>query len=83
MKKVVGLVILVIFLMAVLTACGNRQLIDTTYSFNKAYIALPDGSIISGKVDSWKDYDDGDQLQVRINGKTYLTSAVNVVLISE
>ena len=77
------LVIMIILLAAMLVGCGNKQLLDTTYTFNKAYISLPNGSVISGKVESWKDYDDGDQLQVRINGKTYLTSAVNVVLIAE
>ena len=43
-------------------------------------IAMPDGSVGEGEVESWRDYDDGDQLQVTINGVTYLTHASNVVL---
>ena len=39
-----------------------------------------DGSVVEGEVESWRDYDDGDQLQVTINGVTYLTHASNVVL---
>jgi len=35
--------------------------IDTTFSYDNAILALPDGSVISGKIESWKDYDDGDQ----------------------
>lgn len=65
-----------------LTGC-NRQVIDTTFSYDKAILALPDGSIVSGKIESWKDYDDGDQIQVKIDGTTYLVHSVNIALIKE
>ena len=42
-----------------------------------------EGSVISGKIESWKDYDDGDQIQVKIDGTTYLVHSVNIVLIKE
>ena len=61
----------------------NRQVIDTTFSYDNAILALPDGSVISGKIESWKDYDDGDQIQVKIDGTTYLVHSVNIVLIKE
>lgn len=61
----------------------NKQIWDITYSFERAVIAMPDGHIVEGKVDSWKDFDDADQIQVKIGGKTYLTHISNVVLISE
>lgn len=48
-----------------------------------AILALPDGSIVSGKIDSWKDYDDGDQIQVKIDGTTYLVHSANIALIKE
>ncbi|MDO4814190.1 MAG: hypothetical protein Q3988_03755 [Gemella sp.] len=63
-----------------LTACGNRQFIDTTYTFKYAEIKLPSGEVVKGNVESWKDYEDGDTIQVVINGKTYLTHINNVVL---
>lgn len=70
-------------IMMMLTSCGNRQLIDTTYTFKSAIVSLPDGSVLRGEVTSWKDYEDGDQIQVTIDGKTYLCHSFNVVLISE
>lgn len=76
------LLALMFILAAVLSGC-NRQIIDVTYSFDKAIINLPNGEIVEGKVDSWKDYDDGDQIQVKVNGITYLVHSENVVLISE
>lgn len=78
-KLLVGLIGIVTLLG--LVGC-NKQIIDTTYSFDKAIVNLPNGEIIEGKVDSWKDYE-GDQIQVKIDGKTYLVHAEDIVLISE
>ena len=84
MKKILSVIFLVLVLAIILTACGNQQFIDTTYTFNKAMIAMPDGTIIFGDIASWKDYDDCDQVQVRMkDGKTYYTSSENIVLIAE
>ena len=77
------LVLLVVVLMSLLLVGCNKQLIDTTYSFDRAIISLPNGEIVEGKIQSWKDFDDGDQVQVKINEKTYLVHSINVVLISE
>lgn len=66
-----------------LSGCGNKQIFDTTYTFTRAIISLPDGTVIDGKVDSWKDYEDGDQIQVKIDGVTYLVHSSNICLISE
>ena len=65
-----------------LTAC-NQTLIDTTYTYGRAIISLPNGEIVEGKVTSWTDFEDGDQIQVKIDGKTYLVHSANIVLISE
>ena len=80
-KRVLRLLSALVMLLA-LSACGNRQLIDTTYTFNKAIISLPNGTVVEGKVTSWKDYEDGDQIQVVIDGTTYLLHASNVALVS-
>lgn len=82
MKKLKTITIALIAALT-LTACGNQQIFDTTYTFDRAIISMPDGSVVEGKVQSWKDYEDGDQIQVVIDGKTYLTHATNVVLIAE
>lgn len=77
------LLLLVVVLMSLLLVGCNKQLIDMTYSFDRAIISLPNGEIVEGKIQSWKDFDDGDQVQVKINEKTYLVHSTNVVLISE
>lgn len=64
------------------TGCGNKQILDTTYRFDRAIISLPNGEVIDGEIQSWKDYDDGDQIQVKINGKTYLVHSSNIALIA-
>lgn len=62
---------------------GNKQLIDLNYNFDYAIIELPNGEVVEGKVETWNDYEDGEQIQVKINGKTYLTNSYNCVLIDE
>lgn len=66
------------------TLCGcNRTVLDTTYKYDYAIVALPNGEMVEGPVDSWKDFTDGDQLQITINGTTYLTSTTRAVLVKE
>ena len=65
-----------------LSGC-NRQIVDLTYSYEKAIIRLPNGDVIEGKVSSWKDYENSDQIQVVVDGTSYLVHSSNVVLISE
>ena len=81
-KKLLLVVVGAIGVGVLMTGC-NRQIVDTTLTFDKAIISLPNGEIVEGKVTSWKDYEDGDQIQVKINGKTYLVHSSNVALINE
>lgn len=81
MKKFLA-VIMCVMSMTFMTGC-NRQLIDTTHSFDRAIIYLPNGELIEGEVESWMDYADGDQIQVKIDDVTYLVHSSNIVLISE
>lgn len=81
--KVVGIAIATMALAISFSGCGNRQLFDTTYTFDKAIISMPDGSVVSGKVSSWRDYEDGDQIQVVVDGVTYLVHSSNIVLMNE
>lgn len=84
MKKgfIICIIIVLILTMCFMTAC-NTQIVDTTWHFDRAIIKLPNGEIVEGKVDSWKNFEDGDQVQVKIEGVTYLTFSANVVLISD
>lgn len=82
MKKAIKyiLAIAMIFVtMLTLVGC-NKQVVDLKYNFNKAIIKLPDGTIVQGEVYSWRDYEDGDQIQVNIEGVTYLVHSANCVL---
>ena len=84
MKKTliaIALILILVISIITLSSC-NMQILDTTYSFEYAYISLPNGEVVEGKVDSWVDYE-SDAVQVVINGKTYLTHYSNVVLISD
>ena len=81
MKK---LTVIASMLILVLTLTGcNKQMVDLTYSYERAILSLPNGEVIEGKVSSWTDFEDGDQIQVRIDGKTYLVHSSNIVLISD
>lgn len=66
-----------------LSGCGNRKVFDTTWSFERAIIFLPDGKKIEGPITNWSEYDGSDMIQVTINGKEYLTHSSNVIMISE
>ena len=86
--RVIALVMIALILagiMTMFTGCTptNYQAVDTTWSFERAVIFLPDGEKIEGAVTRWKDFQESDMLQVTIDGKTYLTHSSNVILISE
>lgn len=86
MKRISIIILALTFVLmsVVLVGCDyNYQAFDTTYSFDRAIIYLPNGEIIDGKVDSWRDFEDGDQIQVKIDGVTYLVHSTNVVLVKE
>ena len=82
MKKVIVGVASVLASALLMAGC-NKQVIDLTYEYNWAQLKMPDGTIVEGKLNSWDDYE-GDQLQVqlqvKIDGVTYLVHSSNVVL---
>lgn len=60
----------------------NKTWFDTQYSFDTAIIDLHN-EVITVKVKSWTDYEDGEQLQVIAeDGTVYLTSSYNCTLIN-
>ena len=85
MKKWIAIVLAVMLVtcVALITVGCNKQVVDLTYSYEYAILSLPNGEIVEGKVSSWTDYEDGDQIQVKIAGKVYLVHSSNIVLISE
>lgn len=87
-KKIYALIAICLICTICFTGCGNRDMWDTVYTFDYAYISIPDGSVIEGKVDSWgrvdswRDYEDSDLLQIKIDGVTYLVHSSNVTLLA-
>ena len=80
LRKRIALVILLVLAALLLASCGNKDYIDTVRTYHEAIIYMPDGSIVRGTVRNWRDYDDGDQIQLRMNDVTYLVHSSNVVL---
>ena len=76
MKKILVLSVGILLL----TGC-NKQILDLDYDYDKA-VCNYNGEKFTLEIDKWTDYD-GEQLQIKSNGKTYLLSANNCYLISE
>lgn len=85
MKKAFSIILCSVFLL--LSGCNfnGYDFVDTNYHFNYAWIELPTGEVVEGKVVSWADAE-GEQLTITLvnkNGKTerYLCSSMNCVLL--
>lgn len=79
MKKlfVTGMVI-----MLMLTGC-NYQMVDLNYNFDYAIINI-DGEYQKIEIKEWRDYEDGEQLQITAkDGTVYLTNSFNCTLVKE
>ena len=83
MKKIFCAFVTLLLIGMLLVGCGNKTIIDMNYTSDRAVISLPDGSVVSGKVQSWTDFADGDQIQVKIDGTVYLVHSSDIVLIND
>lgn len=80
MKKIIVALILAAML---LTGCGNMDMWDTVYTYDRAIIEMPDGEVIEVEIGKWRDYE-GEQIQIIAkDGTTYLVSSFNCVLIAD
>lgn len=79
------LIIITLFaMMLALTACGNRDMFDTVYTYNYAIVGFLDGRTEKISVKQWRDYEDGEQIQITAkDGTVYLVNSVNCILIRE
>ena len=82
MKKIALIIFLAVILVSC-TGCCNKQLFDTTCHYDRAIVYLPNGEIVEGRVSSWTSFGDGGAVQIKIDGKTYLTHICNVCLIDD
>ena len=87
MKKIIKIIVSVCMLFVLLftlSACGNRDMFDTVYTYDYAIVGFPDGTSKKIEIKQWRDYEDGEQIQIKDkNGNTYLVNSVNCVLVQE
>lgn len=81
MKRLLALALVLVLMIGLLCGC-NRTVLNVTFDYERAMITLPNGEVIEGKVEKWTDWEDGT-VEVFIDGKSYYTHSVNVILISE
>ena len=81
MKKIV-LSLLVVILLLVVTGCGNMDMWDTNYTYDRAICDIG-GEYQEIEIRQWSDYD-GEQLQIIAeDGKIYLVSSMNCTFIKD
>ena len=82
-KKLLTIVLTGGALLLTLTGCvGNKDILGTEYTFAKAQIRLPDGTIKNCDVDTWSRMEHNDNIRVtcKNNAGTYYTGSQNIVL---
>ena len=81
-KKAVAMALAGTLTTATLIGCGNMDMWDTQYTFNKAVII--NGNIATiVEISKWTDYD-GEQLQVTTqDGMVFLTSSIDTKLFDD
>jgi hypothetical protein len=83
MKKIIIMIVAISIVAALLTSCGNYELMDMQYKYDKAIIQLANGEVVEVEIKTWCDYE-GEQLQIIAkDGTVYLTSSYRCDLIKE
>lgn len=83
MKKIITLTLVLALLVTMLTGCGNMDLWDTNYTFDRAIIKMPNGEVLEVENKQWCDYE-GEQVQIIAkDGTVYLVSTYNCILIND
>lgn len=81
MKKKILAVLMAVTAITI-AGCGNQDMFDTNYTYNRAIIGLQNGKFVDVEVKQWRDYEDGEQIQIIAkDGTVYLTSSYNCTLI--
>ena len=83
MKKKISAIAISLLL---LTGCSysGYDFVDTNYSFDKAYIKMPNNEVVIVDIYTWSDSEDGEQLTIKsTDGTIYLVNSVNCTLVKE
>lgn len=79
-KRIISLILICAFALN-LSSCGNRATFDTEYTFDAAIITFGDRTY-KVKIKSWRDYEDGEQLQLKLEDDSILlVSSYNTILV--
>ena len=74
-----GILLGILVIILSLTGC-NKQIIDTNYSFTRAYVK----DLGDIDISSWRDFDESDMVQFTDKfGRVYLTHSSNVIFMSK
>jgi len=83
MKKIIMTSIILSTMLFTMVGC-NKDIFDTEYTFSKAIINFGNGKTVEVEITGWRDFDDGDQIQVKTtDGKVYLCHSSNCILVKE
>ena len=74
----------IIFVILVTSVGCNYQAFDLDYNFKKVHMTLDGENYQCYDIESWRDYGDGEQLQIDVKGYgKILTSSYNAILIKD
>lgn len=76
MKKLLSLILM--FITVLLLSGCNKQIVDFKYQFKKVHIMQENKCY---EIESWRDYEDGDQIQVKIKGYGYCLFHSNQIIL--
>ncbi len=85
LKKRIFIMLFIAIILLMFSSCNyaSYDFVDTNYHFDKAIIKMPDESVITVDVEKWSDAE-GEQLTITTkDGKRYLVSSINCILIEE
>lgn len=79
MKKKIKTLLAIIPLLA-LTGCDvfNEQIVDTSWSFDKVHLVSAEKCY---KIKSWKNFEDGDMVQVQLDDETKMLGHSNELIL--
>lgn len=79
MKKITAIAFASI--MMFVSGCGNMDIMDWHWRFDKALIKMSDDKWHEIKVQRWHDYEKSDMIAVETDDNVYVTHSMNVILI--
>ena len=79
MKKI--MIIAAIGLSLFVAGCGNMDIVDWHWTFDRAKIRVDGDKWEEVKVKNWHDYDGSDMIAVETDTQVFVTHSMNVILI--